>query len=128
MLAVKRFTSPKEMLDFIQGVEQASGTAGTNPGGSGSFQDLTAGAFTNVLPGDTIYISGESSAFVVSAKADNNNITVAPVIPTAHTAVAVWRAFRGGVGESALKLNSPHSDVLGQGHFIVFYKAPSFTA
>ena len=130
MLAVKTFQNNRDLIEFIQGSQVAAGSAGTNTAGSPNFQDLTAGAFTDVQVGDQILISGESAIFTVDTKTDDNNLILDQNITGAHTLTdpppAVWRALRGGVGEAALKFGSPYQDTYGQSHWVVIYDALTF--
>jgi hypothetical protein len=129
MLAVKNFQNNRDMLDFIQGSSVARGSAGTNTAASPNLQDLTAGAFTSVLVGDQLVISGETAIFTVDTKTDDNNLILSANIVGAHAVgvtAATWQALRGGVGEAALKFGSPLQDTLGQSHWIVVYDALTF--
>jgi len=126
MLAVKSADSNAKLLEIIQGVQQASGTAGTNTGASPNFQDLTADAFADVLVGDQIAISGEVVLFTVDTKTDDNNLILDQNIVAAHTTDGLWRAFRGGVGEANLKFGSPFPSAAGQNHWVVIFEATVF--
>jgi hypothetical protein len=126
MLAAKQAKTNKELLEVIQGAQINSGSVGTNGAGSPNFQDLTALAFADVLPGDNVYISGVLLPYVVLSKTDDNNIIMTTNIALAHVANAKWKALRGGIGEANIKFGGPISDVLGQGQWTVFYVTDTF--
>ena len=125
MLATKTANTSQELIEIIEGVVVAQGSAGTNTAGSPNFADLTAGAFADVLAGDSVYISGIATPFVVSSKTDDNNIVMTTNIATAHTADGVWRVKRGGIGLSALQW-PPYRDTPVAGKWYVFYNTTTF--
>lgn len=123
MIASVQAKTMKELVEKIEGTQVASGSAGTNLAGSGNLEDLTAGAFTNVLVGDTFFISGTTTVYAVSAKADANHITVTPVIAAAHTTNAKWRAKRGGYGLANILWGGP---VREDGQWTIFFDSATF--
>ncbi len=126
MLAVKTANNSQELIDIIEGAVVAQGSAGTNTAGSPNFSDLTVGAFASVVAGDSIYISGIATPFVVLSKTNDNNIVMTTNIATAHTANATWRAKRGGIGISALQW-APYRDTPVAGKWHVFYNTTTFS-
>ena len=126
MLATKTANTSQELIEIIEGVIVAQGSVGTNTAGSPNFSDLTAGAFADVLAGDSVYISGIATPFVVQSKTNDNNIVLTTNIVPAHTANAVWRIKRGGIGVSALQW-APYRDTPVAGKWYVFYNTSTFS-
>lgn len=125
MLIARNFNSREELLNILRGTPIASGAAGTNTGASANFQDLTTGAFADVLVGDTIHISGESSPFTVDTKTDDNNLILDTTITNAHTADGMWRVFRGGIAIADIQVG-PVPDPLKPNSGLIIYDEPDF--
>lgn len=110
MIAHVQATSSLDLIAKIEGEKIAKGSAGTNTLGSPNFQDLTSGAFADVLAGDRVWISGISTPFVVQTVTNANNIVFTTNIGVAHTTNAKWRAKRGGIGDPSDLLWDPVFD------------------
>ena len=126
MLAVRSFEKAQDVVDFIQGTRVAAGQVGTNTAGSPNFSDATSGAFTDVVAGDDIYISGETatSPFNIDTVTNPNALVLSANVVAAHVANAHWRITRGGVGEAAVKFGGPMIDA--DGKYILFYATTTF--
>lgn len=125
MLVSRTVNGNQELIEVIEGSVIKEGNAGTNTGGSPNFQDLTANAFTGVLPGDAVYISGILAPFTVLSVTNDNNIVLTTNITPPHTANATWRIKRGGIGTSALQWD-PTPDSLSANRWHLFYNSANF--
>jgi len=125
MLIARNFNSREELLNLLRGAPVTSGTAGTNTGGSANFQDLTAGAFADVLVGDTIHIAGEAAGLTVDTKTDDNNLVLSDPIVAAHSADAQYRVFRGGIAVADIEIG-PVPDPLKPNSGLIIYNEVNF--
>jgi hypothetical protein len=104
MIVHRKFNSFAQLSEWFRGTEVATGTAGTNAGGSASLEDLTVGAFAGVQVGDRFYVSEEPSAtvFYVDTVTDVNHIVLDTVIAGVNSADGKWRATRGDHDPAAM--------------------------
>jgi len=104
LYATKTLTGVRAYLDFLNGTKVASGApqpdAGTGTGltAAAASADVSGAndAFADVEVGDRFYISGVATEFVVSVKADDENLTLDDVAGvTLAGDIGKWQARRG---------------------------------
>lgn len=125
MLFAQRLSDHTKVCEFINGAEIARGTVGTTVAGTPDLQDLTTDAFLDVDVGDQVFISGEdpTTIFLVDTKTNDNNLILDNLVIADHTADAMWRICRGGIGMDAVY--EIQFDIAGH-EYVVFYERTTF--
>lgn len=124
MLAVKTGNGNQSLIEVIEGVLVASGTAGAVTAADPTFDDATTGAFADVEVGDQLYISGYMEPFTVATKTSDNSLELS--VPVSDTATALhWKAKRNGIGIDNLRWD-PIRDGRDPNQWTIFYEVSSF--
>lgn len=122
MLVVKKFKNELELLSFLRGSTVVVARTGENSAASSTFTDSTGTPFADVLAGDELHISGDSTIHVVSSVTDDNNIEVAPNIAGAHVnpaSFAVYRILRDATPIADVVVGPQH-DTLNNIHWVIY--------